>query len=246
VVVHSWGTFVYAPPECVQKRIITLPRDEAHHLHHVLRMKPGQTVYATNGEGTVYHCTILDDFDLQIDETLPEFGETAKKISIAVGILKGDGNRDIVDLATQLGARRILFINAARSEGQVSLNKLERLQRTAVSAMKQCGRARLPEIIVFESVQEMLAGFDPSTTLFLAQQTHADDRQREANRVGSDDSEMLICVGPEGGFDDEEIQLFEAADAQSVSLAGRRLRTAVAAGAALSFCLNLIGEAKQI
>jgi 16S rRNA (uracil1498-N3)-methyltransferase len=245
MVIHSWGTFVYSPPECVQDLMITLPREEAHHLHHVLRMKLGQSVYATNGTGMVYDCTILDDCRLHIDEALREFGETAVKISIAVGILKGDGNRDIVDLATQLGARRILFVNAARSEGQLSANKLVRLRRTAISAIKQCGRARLPEIAVYQSVREMLADCDSSMMLFLTQQTHADDRQHKINRDGLEGSEIIICVGPEGGFDEEEVCLFEDADAKPVSLAGRRLRTAVAVGAALSYCLNLIREAKE-
>jgi 16S rRNA (uracil1498-N3)-methyltransferase len=209
-------------------------------------MKSGEEIFATDGAGTVRRCTITSDFKLKIEEVLPEFGETARKISIAVGILKGDGNRDIVDLAVQLGANRILFMHTARSEGNLSDSKRERLTRTAVSAMKQCGRARLPEIGVFDSVREMLAGQTPDITLVLAQQTHAEDRQHEVYQIGSDDSDLLICIGPEGGFDDEELRLLREAGARIVSLAGRRLRTSAAAGAALSYCLNLIGEVGQV
>jgi len=244
MVVHSWGTFVYCPPECVRGATITLPQDEAHHLRHVLRMRDGQTVNATTGTGMIYRCSIQDELHLQIEETLPEFGETTTKISLAVGILKGDGNRDIADLATQLGAHRILFVHAARSEGQISENKLDRLKRAAISAIKQCGRARLPEIQVFPSVRQMLSRRAQNEIFLLAQQSHDDDFRPVIFPEIRSGSEIVICVGPEGGFDEDEIKSLEEANARRVSLAGRRLRTSVAAGAALSYCLGLIGEAR--
>ena len=168
MVVHTLGTFVYAPPECKRDNIILLPDEEAHHLKHVLRVKQGAGINATDGAGLVHRCTLSDENQLIIEDTIPEFGEPPVQITLAVGVLKGDGNRDIVDAATQLGAREIVFIQAARSEGSVSVNKSARLQRVAVSALKQCGRARLPRISTVDSVEASLKRLPDSTKVLVA------------------------------------------------------------------------------
>jgi len=245
MVVHSWGTFVYAPPETRQGDLIMLPEDEVHHLSHVLRKKSGQQIYATDGEGSVYRCVSLDSHRLQIEETIPGLGEPLVHITLAVGILKGDGNRDIVDQATQLGVRRVIFIEASRSEGRLLDNKLERLQKIAVSAIKQCGRARLPEIVVAESVKASLKFRDDSTILLLAQQSEAESEKTVLETDPPSNSKLMIFVGPEGGFDAEEIEMLRISKAGIVHLGGRRLRTAVAVNAALCYCLHLSGEIKR-
>ncbi|MBU1636655.1 16S rRNA (uracil(1498)-N(3))-methyltransferase [bacterium] len=242
MVVHSWGTFVYAPPECKQESLILLPEEEAHHLHHVLRRQSGAEVFATDGAGFVHRCSVVDSKRLKIEASLPEFGEPMVDITLAVGLLKGDGNRDLVDAATQLGARRIVFIQSIRSEGMLSENKLTRLRKIAVSAIKQCGRARLPELLTVDSVGQSLEGLDVSTRLLLAQQLARKHAKNLSATARQPVRKLMVYVGPEGGFDAGEIEMLRAAGAELVHLGGRRLRTATAVCAALSYCLGMTGE----
>lgn len=241
MVVHAWGTFIYAPPERRQDDFILLPEEEAHHLRHVLRRQAGAEIFATDGAGLVYRCAIADANRLKITETLPDFGEPPVEITLVVGVLKGDCNRDIVDYAVQLGARKIIFAHTIRSEGKLAANKLDRLKKIAISAIKQCGRARLPEITVTDSVAASLRQLDNTACILLAQQL--ENINREASHAQTANSGMLVaCVGPEGGFDASEIATLQTAGAELVHLGGRRLRTATAVCAMLSYCLGIAGE----
>ena len=242
MVVHTLGTFVYAPPECKRDNIILLPDEEAHHLKHVLRVKQGAGINATDGAGLVHRCTLSDENQLIIEDTIPEFGEPPVQITLAVGVLKGDGNRDIVDAATQLGVRRIFFIQSVRSEGQISENKLMRLQRVAVSAIKQCGRAWLPRISTVDSVTASLRQLPDSTRILAAQQLDEAGKKDARDEVRERYKSITVYVGPEGGFNESELELLTATGAEYLHLGNRRLRTGIAVNAALSYCLRLAGE----
>jgi 16S rRNA (uracil1498-N3)-methyltransferase len=94
-------------------------------------------------------------------------------------------------------------------------------------------------------VQASLKFRDDSTTLLLAQQSETESGKGEPETEPSANSKLMIFVGPEGGFDVEEIEMLRDANAGIVHLGGRRLRTAVAVNAALCHCLQLSGEIKR-
>lgn len=235
----SHGEFVYAPPECVQGERIVLSEEEAHHLFRVRRVGVEEAIHATTGEGVVYSCTVNPDRTLKIEQRLDSFSEPDMQIVLGMAALKGDLNRDIVDFATQLGARTIIFFQAERSEGKLTPEKLQRLRRTAITAIKQCGRAWLPEIESLPSLSVLLSCLDKKTKIYVAQPA------AETGKLGDLElaaPHVTLLIGPEGGFTSLELDAASQAGAMPLHLGDRRLRAETAAAAGLSYLLTRGGD----
>ncbi|HEY3295859.1 MAG TPA: RsmE family RNA methyltransferase [bacterium] len=241
MVTMEWGEFVYAPPAARVDDLIVPPEDEAHHLFRVRRIAAGDEVYVTDGEGMVYGCLVLPDHSLKILHELPFFGEPVRPILLCAAVLKGDSNREIIDAATQLGASTIILFHGQRSEGRLREDKLVKLRRITVTAIKQCGRARLPQIVLKNSLEAALASIPAGCMKFLA---HPFEDMREIGTMPAAtaaDSSMVI-VGPEGGFTDAEVDVALKAGCRPLILARRRLRAETAVAAGLTFLLTRRGE----
>lgn len=231
--------FVYAPPSTVRGDQIVLDATEAHHLFKVRRVNSGATVFATTGEGMVYECTTTDDRTLRIVRHLPEFGEPSVHLTLCMAMLKGDANREIVDLATQLGVRSIVFFRSERSEGRVLPDKLTKLRLNAIEAIKQCGRARLPEIVVVNNLTDALSQVLADSAIFVA--NPATEINKNAHTFDHLENATLI-IGPEGGLTPLELAAAEKHRAIHLHLGNRRLRSETAAAAGLVYLLNFSGE----
>ena len=107
---------------------------------------------------------------------------------------------------------------------------MDRLEAIAISAMKQSLRSWLPDISVYHSLEKMLAVSDYSSILAAHEEVKPDGN----TGIPGDDESMLLLVGPEGGFSDDEIALFKDKKAQLISLGSNRLRAETAAVAFLS------------
>ncbi len=235
------GEFVYAPPACIQGERIVLSEEEAHHLFRVRRVGVGEAIHATTGEGVVYLSTVNPDQTLKIEQRFDNIGEPAVQIMLGMAVLKGDLNREVVDFATQLGVRSIAFFQAERSEGKLSSEKLDRLRRMAITAIKQCGRAWLPEIESLPSLSALLARLDEKTRIFVAQPTAETDK-RDGQELTA--THVTLLIGPEGGFTTFELKAASQAGAVPLHLGDRRLRAETAAAAGLSYLLTRGGDCR--
>ena len=233
------GEFAYAPPSARAGNVITLSADEAHHLLRVRRVKTGQPVWVTDGEGLVHKCRLENDGRLLINTTHPEWGEPPRQITLLMAVLKADGNRDVVDIATQMGAGSVVFFQAEHSEGRLATDKIPRLERAAVVAIKQCGRARLPRISVCAHLADAIAAVPAAASRFVA---HPMTGGAIANADSSIGAEVALLVGPEGGLSETEIASARAAGFVSLTLAARRLRSETAVAAGLAVLLIGMGE----
>ena len=238
MVIREWGEFAYAPPSTVREDFIALDEAEAHHLYRVRRVGVGDAVFATDGNGTVYRCDVTPDRSLQIKERLAEYGEPTIHLMLCMAALKGDSNREVVDLATQLGARAIHFFQAERSEGRLQADRLDKLTRVAITAIKQCGRARLPEIKLYPNLKQLLEALPTNTSVFMP---HTQERRLDLSVRLLTNDQVALLVGPEGGFTDQELELVTSG-ARFLHLGGRRLRAETAVAAGLSYLLNCAGE----
>lgn len=237
----DWGDVVYAPPAARRNDLISLPADEAHHLFRVRRIAVGGHVQVTDGDGLLHLCRVEESRELRIIESFPDGNEPVRPLILLCGALKGDTNRDVVDEATQLGAGRICFFQADHSEGRLSQEKAERLQRVAVTAIKQCGRARLPKIDIVVNLAAGLKQLPETARIFLA---HPDGEAPEDSE--DSDGAMVLIVGPEGGLSEREIMLVRQYRAQILVLGRRRLRAETAVCAGLSFLLGLQAECRIV
>ena len=217
-----------------------LPDDEAAHAVKVLRLKPGDDIMLMDGCGT-YSQAEVDTVSqractYRIVETLPQERQWKPWLHLAIAPTKMiDRMEWLVEKATELGVDEISFIECQFSERRQL--KLPRLEKIAVSAMKQSRKAWLPVINGMMPFKQFVETHD-SGHRYLA---HCyDDRPRqslwnELNRssVSPPQSPILVMVGPEGDFSVCEVDAALGAGFTPVDLGKSRLRTETAGLAAV-------------
>lgn len=224
----------------VQKSLVsgndfTIISAEFNHLL-VKRLKPGETVFALDGEGSEYKGKIreisLKSADCEILEK-KFFPPPQVKFVLAIGIVKPGPLSFAVEKAVELGAWQIIPLILDRSSRPLHDAELGRLQRIAVSAMKQSGGYYLPAIEKPQKLDVMLSVRPSGSKLIYA---HPSGKPLS----GYEEQSQCIysIIGPEGDFSPGEIDLLNSSGAIPVSLGNRRLRTETAA-LALLVCLQL-------
>lgn len=223
-------TLFYVPPEQIAGDRIELTGQEAHHATNVLRASEGEPITVADGRGTYYHGTITNASKRSILIDVNEINQAPDSkfhIVLALGIIKKRDRLEFaVEKAVELGAREIALVQTEHTEkSKVRTNRLERVM---ISAMKQSLRAHLPDINVYGSIQQLLDAH-PDHDIFIA------DEKTDAAPGVSDElqsktaKDVLLLVGPEGGFSEEEVRQAEESGATVVSLGTNRLRAESAA-----------------
>ena len=219
---------------------------EAHHMLHVLRLKPGQKVYLFDGRGTEATGRILealkDRARLEIEESAQISREARVAITLAFSIPKGQRAEVLVEKVCELGVRRLVPIECQRSVvklKQEGSQKLEKWRKRAIEAAKQCGRAYVTEVEGMTSFPVLL---EETSRHELALLASTDPGVRplqevigEHPAVGARCNVPLLCiVGPEGGFTEEEVERAKGAGCLEVGMGPRILRTETASIALVS------------
>ena len=217
---------IFFCPEILQNPI--LPEQESQHCAKVLRMKEGDLLTVTDGEGSFYECRLLVAHPRKSRVTILRQWEEPRKrdfmLHIAFGPTKQmDRNEWFLEKASEIGVDRFTPILSSFSERREI--KRERLEKIAVAAMKQSQQARLPEI------EEMRRFTALTTEPFNGQKfiAHCYDLPKrllsQAYRKGEN---AQILIGPEGDFSEEEVTHAIANGFEPVSLGETRLRTETA------------------
>ncbi len=215
----------------IDQDILRFEYDEHHHLSRVLRKKIGDIIWASNGNGMAYETKIIsiaeNDTNCKIINAYPLWGEPKNRVSLAVGIIKPSHWEIMLEKAVELGVYEI-FPLVTRYTVKNDI-KRERSEKIILSAVKQCGRSRIP--ILHESMQySEFIQIKRSETVYICD-NQDDYPSLEAD---SDNHNYLVLIGPEGGFHSDEVDLAIQHSAQPVLLTNRRLRTETACIAALS------------
>jgi 16S rRNA (uracil1498-N3)-methyltransferase len=223
---------------------------EAHHLAHVMRAKVGDEVTLFDGSGAEFIARAVaigrSSVDLAVLARRENDRESARRITLAVSLPKGDRQRWLVEKATELGVVRLVPLVTERSVAQPVASALARLRRTVIEASKQCGRNRLMQISDPFHWRDFVADAPANALRWIA---HPLDSLSLRERVGvreiSDDAssaaEFIFAVGPEGGFADDEVRVALDAGWQSLSLGPRILRVETAAIALASWAALTCG-----
>lgn len=139
--------FLYEPP-C--RETATLTDEEAHHLLHVLRGRPGEQVTLFDGHGCEYTAEIISttrrDVQLRVLESRMISRERAVPLTLAVTLPKGERQKWLVEKLTELGVTRLIPLATQRSVATVERGTLAKLRRGVIEASKQCRRNWLMEI----------------------------------------------------------------------------------------------------
>ncbi len=218
--------------------------DEARHLAKVSRHGPGDLVELFDGKGFAAIARVLkvgrEDVELVVEGPPVPIIRTASPISLATAIPKGDRFDWLVEKATELGAARLIPLITERSVVDPGASKLDRLRRTIIESCKQCRR---PELMILESPvawNEFVRSTSTRDGLrWMALQSGLSPGKWPRLVAGR---EVVLAVGPEGGFTPEEVELAANNGWQVVRLSPHVLRVETAGIAAISAVLACIQE----
>ena len=205
---------------------------DVNHIKNVLRMKCGEDVWISDGGNKEYHCQIEE---LGEDEVLlhilyaqePEY-ELSNKIYLFQGLPKADKMELIIQKAVELGAYSVIPVETKRCvvklDAKKASKKVARWQQIAESAAKQSKRMLIPEIHEVMTYKQALE---------FAKQLDVKLIPYELSQIKPGQS-IGIFIGPEGGFEEEEVAKALEAGAHAITLGRRILRTETAGLAILS------------
>ncbi len=232
--------YFYAPPEKISRDSVEIVGEEFAHLVHVMRKKEGDVIRVVDGQGTAYSVTLTSIRKKtaagKIDSRYSSHNESERAVTLAVGILKNPSKFDfLVEKATELGVKKFVPLTTQRTIPHHA--KSDRWQKLALAAMKQCGRSYLPdveELQEFSSVLETVRAYD----LSIVCHESAKEVSTMSDVLHKKPASILILIGPEGGFAEEEFSSCVRAGCAAVSLGPRRLRTETAAITAAALVLR--------
>jgi 16S rRNA (uracil1498-N3)-methyltransferase len=216
-----------------------LADDEASHLIRVLRLGVGAEVEAFDGRGGMYRASVAsltrDAVSLTILEAVAPAPEPEVRVTVVISVLKGDKMDTVVRDVTMMGATVVQPIVSTRTETSLATlakaHRAERWRRIAVSAVKQCGRAVVPDIPPPANLADWLGRAASGATLALVEPSAGGGRglSELPRRAAAN-----LMVGPEGGWTPAELSMMADAGVTSVSLGARTLRAETAPLVALA------------
>ena len=185
---------------------ITL-QDEAlvHQLFHVLRLQPGEYIQLCDGRGQEVKARILEiskkNILLHAEERLSSISESVRRITLYVSILKRENMAWVVQKATEVGVAAIVPVICHRTVKQEV--RMDRLQEIAREAAEQSGRGIVPVVHEPMSFGDALSHAQKNEeNVFFHTNPLTDSAQKHPHRP---EGTMGVFVGPEGGWDEEEV-----------------------------------------
>ena len=241
-------THFFVTPEQLVSETPLLTGENAQHAK-VLRLKEGEQVLICDGEGRECLCAIshvtAGEVMLEVLQRRDSEAEAAVKVSIYLAFPKADKLEHVIQKATELGAYEIVAFPSARcisKPDEKSLSKkVERWQKIAASAAEQCGRGRIPQVIVLKSFAEALKRAQNADKALLFYENEQAVTLRMALQAGRYQTVSLL-TGPEGGLEEREVEAARDAGLQVCTLGKRILRCETAPLCALSAVMYDAGE----
>ena len=235
--------FVDAPLQAGAR--IALDRGQANYLLNVLRLKAGDAVLIFNGRDGEWRTEVSVEgrkaADLVCTERTREQG-AAPDLVYAFAPLKHARLDYMVQKAVEMGAGVLQPVLTRRT--QASRVNLERMRSNAIEAAEQCGILSIPDIREEESLERFLKGLDKERPIVFCDEDAPVANPVDAlAKLGNNRSGLVVIVGPEGGFTDQERALVAAHErCVRVSLGPRILRADTAAVAALAIVQSVLGD----
>ena len=235
----------------VQGENIYIEGTDVNHIVHVLRMKVGEEVSVHDDVNRKYLCRIEKLLEERVVLSIVEQQESDTELSCPIylfqGLPKGDKMEWIIQKCVELGVHAIVPVATKRAvvklDEKKAQKKVNRWNAIAESAAKQAGRALIPQIatcISFVKALRMCNGLDAALIPYEKAEgmQHARDQVRALHGKHS----IGIFIGPEGGFEESEIEAARAAGAIPITLGHRILRTETAGLTMLSILMFELEE----
>ena len=234
---------LYCPAEIIGKDTIVISsKKEIRYMATVLRLKNGDVVEVFDGKSAEYKCKIKslskDKAELAILGRKQFLSSNALQLTLACAIPKKAKMDFIVEKATELGVDTIIPLHTHRTivelSGERAEHRLQRWQAIAKEASQQCGRIKLPmveAVAEFSDIVKRIKEYDMALIPYLgAGNQHIKDVAFKKGRKS-----ILVFIGPEGDFSEEEIALAKENGCHGISLGELTLKVDTAAIAVVAF-----------
>ena len=218
--------------------IIELPKDVTHHVLHVFRHNMEKPITVTGSDNRCGTYQITAEVDGKVQAKLIEYveGNLASYRTILVqSLLKGEKLEWVLQKATELNVDTIYLVPTANCVAKYDEKKLQskvnRWEKIMLEAAQQCGRNHLPTLVVGETLLQAL-DIESEALKLVAYENEAGQTIKDVLKTLHSDksvTDVLICIGPEGGYQEKEINAIIKYGGKSVSLGNTILRAETAA-----------------
>jgi len=237
----------YLPPPWETQKPHPIPAELLHHLR-VRRISEGEVIPIFDGQGQIASAILISlgnkTGELTITAVKQDIqSELPYAITLAQGLAGGDKMDWVIEKAVETGASRIVPLQCERSvikltrnsDGDRAQKRLIHWRAITQAACEQCERTVLPLVEPVQAIADYLANADAELKGALKLIFCTGDHPSLANTIAPLPAQnVILLIGPEGGFTPEEIGLAMKAGFQAVSLGKRILRTETAGIAAIS------------
>ena len=236
----------FTEPSQVHEHEIFIEGSDLNHMRNVLRIKSGEKIGVSNGQGMEFECE-MDHYEenyavLKILSSGKSYTELSSKIYLFQGLPKSDKMELVIQKAVELGVYEVIPVATRRAvvklDAKKAAKKIERWNSISLSGAKQSGRSIIPEVKPVMSFKEALdyAG-NLDVVLIPYELATGMEKTREIISGIKEGQAIGVFIGPEGGFDEEEVQAAVESGAESITLGKRILRTETAGLTVLSILM---------
>ena len=226
----------FLKPEDIEADTFKFSGGEIRHLK-VKRLKRGTRLQGLDGNGGEYLGEILSFDDKEVSCRILEFHKhlpPKRKILLGMSVIKASALAAACEKAAELGAGEIHLINSAHSEREPNPTEIERLNRITLAAMKQSGRFFWCKVFPPMELTNIIQRFRKECAIIACQQ------QGDSIFDMKFEADILLLVGPEGGFSGEELMLMSRAGTRRIKLGNFRMQSETAAAMAAGIMALLI------
>lgn len=242
---------IYCPIHLKLGVLINLKEDTFNHIVNVLRLRVNDKVYLFDGReagdylGRISTIT-KKELVVAIEEFIARQTESPLDIHLAQGIARGEKMDFVVQKAVELGVRSITPLFTEYSNVQLdrgrSENRRQHWQKVVVHACEQSGRCFVPEILPPIKLTEWVSENAHGNKRLLLIPEAENSLEQAIRNWGQEIDSVDLLVGPEGGFDEDEIALAQKNNFVAAKLGPRILRTETAALVAISILQAYVGD----
>ena len=228
----------FVEPSQINDKTVIITGGDVNHIKNVLRMKVGEEVAVSNGvDGKEYRCGIAafeeDRVILELRFVKEDGLELPSRVHLYQGLPKADKMELIIQKAVELGVYEIIPVETKRAvvklDAKKAKQKTERWQAIAEAAAKQSKRRIIPTVrepIPFWKAVEEASSME--VKLIPYELAEGMDRTRERMENLPENADIAVFIGPEGGFDEKEIEQAMQNGIEAITLGKRILRTETA------------------
>lgn len=222
-----------------------LDEEQSRHIAKSLRMKKGDMLMVTDGSGQDFGCQIEEitknSVRLKVCYQQASDGEPTCRVTIYQGVPKGTKFEDIIQKCVELGVYSIVPTLTkrciSRPDEKSAQKKNARYQKIALEAAQQSGRGIIPQIQNMKTLKQAISEDDSEVKIVF----YEGGGQKLNSLIDQTTQNISVYIGPEGGFDADEIELLESKGAVRTTLGKRILRTQTAPVAAQA-CIMMLTE----